>query len=168
MPVDNNSIVLLGDSQTQFFEVPRYYKNKNIRNRGVSGDRTDQVLDRLGEITFGKPKKIFIEIGVNDLLQGISVEITFKNINLIISGIEKDSPETKIYVQNILPTEEHLQFFSQNGVLVLPLIKILNEQILALCIMKNITHINLFDGFYLNNGLNPRYDCGDGLHLNHK
>ena len=168
LPIDSSSIVLLGDSQTQFFEVLRYFKNREIKNRGVSGERTDQVLARLNEVLNGKPKKIFIEIGVNDLLQGVSVDTTFQHIDRIVTKIKVDSPATKIYLQNILPTRGDLHFFSQSGVHVLPLIKLLNEKIQILCSEKNITFIDLFAGFYVDNGLNPAYDCGDGLHLNHK
>lgn len=168
MPIDSHSIVLLGDSQTQFFEAARYFHNTNVRNRGISGDRTDQVLNRLENITTGKPEKIFIEIGVNDLLQGISADTTCKYISLIIEKIEKSSPATAIYLQNILPTANDLQLFAQNGVRVLPLIKKLNEKIERLAIQKSVNYVNLFDNFYLDNGLNPVYDCGDGLHLNHR
>jgi lysophospholipase L1-like esterase len=168
LPIDSNSIILLGDSQTQFFEVRRYFKNRDIKNRGVSGERADQVFSRLNEVVDGKPKKIFIEIGVNDLLQGVSVDTTFQHIERIATKIKADSPATTIYLQNILPTREDLQFFSENGVRVLPLIKLLNEKIQHLCMEKNITYIDLFNSFYMDKGLNQQYDCGDGLHLNHK
>ena len=40
---------------------------ENVRNRGISGDVTDGVLLRLGELIKYKPTSIFIMIGINDL-----------------------------------------------------------------------------------------------------
>ena len=56
-----NSITEGGKNWSEKFNIP------NIRNRGIGGDVTDGVLERLGEIIFFKPKAVFILIGINDL-----------------------------------------------------------------------------------------------------
>jgi membrane-associated phospholipid phosphatase len=85
-------------SHTQNFDITEFLNDLNIKNRGIIGDRTDQVLDGLDDITRYKPKKIFIEIGINDLLQGISVDSTFKNTKQIISTIRQKSRFVDEYI----------------------------------------------------------------------
>jgi lysophospholipase L1-like esterase len=150
-PIDSNSIVFLGSSLTEGFDLSLFFNNNNFRNRGIGGDRTDQVLKRLFEVTQGKPKKIFLEIGVNDLFQGISIDSIFFNIKNIVSIIQKSTPKTKIYIYSIFPTQE------------------LNEKILILnkyCNEGEIVYLNFYKILYLNKGLNPLYSTGDGVHLN--
>ena len=53
-----NSITEGGKNWSEKFNIP------NIRNRGISGDVTDGVLERLDEIIFFKPKAVFILIGI--------------------------------------------------------------------------------------------------------
>jgi lysophospholipase L1-like esterase len=153
-PLPSNSIVFFGDSQTEFFDLPEFFKNNLIINRGIASDRTDQLLSRIDQITNGKPKKVFFQAGVNDLCSNISVDSCFLNFKKIILSIKKKSPTTKIYYQNIFPFE-----------FVLSKIIKLNTLTESFCKENNIVYIDLFSEFCKNNRLNPDYDCGDGLHL---
>jgi lysophospholipase L1-like esterase len=164
-PTDSNSIVFLGDSQTEFFDLPEFFNNKNIINRGIARDRTSQILDRLNQITKGHPKKIFLQVGINDLSLNkeaninstISVEKSFANIKQILNQIHQESPSTKIYYQNTFP-------FSY----VIDEVKELNNKTASLCKENKIIFIDLFTDFLEENNLKHEYDCGDGLHLNGK
>lgn len=66
LPNESNEIIFLGDSITDRCEWFELLSNPNVKNRGLSGDKTSGVLDRLSEITESKPFKVFIMIGVND------------------------------------------------------------------------------------------------------
>ena len=46
----------------------------------------------------GKPAKIFIPIGINDISRGIEVEIIVQNMKQIVEKIQNESPKTKIYI----------------------------------------------------------------------
>jgi lysophospholipase L1-like esterase len=62
------SIVFLGDSITDFFRVNEFFPGVYVINRGISGDTTDGVLNRLAESVYElSPSKIFLMIGTNDL-----------------------------------------------------------------------------------------------------
>ncbi len=79
-----------------------------MKNRGISGDVTAGVLNRLAEIYYYKPKKVFIKIGINDLFHNeLTPEYIANNIKLIVDKIHLESPQTKIYVQTILPTAKN-------------------------------------------------------------
>ena len=87
LPKDSNSIIFLGNSLTQHFELVELFHNMNIKNRGINGDIIEGVLNRLTPIIETQPKKLFIEIGINDLGNGISkdrVIINYKRLYFII------------------------------------------------------------------------------------
>ena len=79
LPKDSNSIIFLGNSLTQNFELVELFKNINIKNRGINGDIIVGVLNRLKPIIQTQPKKIFIEIGINDHGAGISKDSVIIN-----------------------------------------------------------------------------------------
>lgn len=161
-PIDTNSIVFLGNSLIQNFDVIEFFQNLNIKNRGIGGDITAGVLHRLNDIIKGKPKKVFIEIGINDLLHNISVDSVTNNIKSILDSIHIKSAKTTIYIQSLLPCNWNIYKTDSS---VSPSIIKLNENIKLVCKDK-FQYINLYDRLQLDNKLNPDYDCGDHLHLN--
>jgi lysophospholipase L1-like esterase len=164
LPIDSNSIVFVGNSLTQNFNVTEFFKNEDVKNRGIGGDVTQGVLDRLDEIVQGKPKKIFLEIGINDILDGISIDTASNNIDKIITEIQKGSPKTVIYIQSVLPCNYNYRDPSDKNMLAS--IINLNKVIENICVNRNIKYINLYSHFLNNDGLDVRYDSGDYLHLN--
>ncbi|MBU3744488.1 MAG: beta-N-acetylhexosaminidase, partial [Sediminibacterium sp.] len=82
-----------------------------ILNRGISGDYSAGVLNRLPEIYNRKPDKVFLLIGVNDLTRNISPDSIFRNISLIAALIHQHSPKTTVYVQSIFPVNEKMGKF---------------------------------------------------------
>lgn len=112
-PLNFGDIVFIGNSITeQGGNWAEKVGIKNVKNRGIAGDVTDGVLNRLDEITHFKPKSVFLLIGINDLFnlhyqkQITSTEYVAKNIIKITEIIHQKSPKTKIYLQTILPTAE--------------------------------------------------------------
>lgn len=105
-PLSFGDIVFVGNSLTEFAgNWGKRLNNPKIRNRGISGDITDGVLNRLGEIYYYKPTSIFLKVGINDLFNdNVTSEYVGNNILKIVENIKKYSPKTAIYVQTILPT----------------------------------------------------------------
>lgn len=111
-PLQDGDIVFLGNSITQNGGAwSAKFGRSDVKNRGISGDVTDGILARLGEICHAKPKAVFLLIGINDIYNwhnewGIpSPEYVGENIPKITKAIHKGSPRTKIYVQTVLPTD---------------------------------------------------------------
>ena len=73
------------------------FPRKRVKNRGISGDTSEGVYDRLDALVKGKPAKIFILIGINDISRGIEVETIVQNMKRIVEKIQNESPKTKIY-----------------------------------------------------------------------
>lgn len=97
-------IVFVGDSITEQFKVDEYFLDKNVINRGVSGNYTYEVLERLDTIISHKPHMIVLCIGTNDMSRkDISVETAFENINTIITRLQEEVPSTKIILHCLYP-----------------------------------------------------------------
>ena len=75
--------IMLGDSITDEAQWDELLNSDTIQNRGISGDTTDGVIDRLNPI--GKNiEKVFIMIGVNDIMRGKPVDEVYLNYLKII------------------------------------------------------------------------------------
>ena len=107
-----NDIVFIGNSITNGAEWSELFDNKNVKNRGISGDICMGVYDRMDVITKGMPAKIFLLIGVNDIGRGASSDSVVVGIDRIIDKIQIDSPTTEIYLQSILPLNDSFDMFN--------------------------------------------------------
>ena len=163
LPNTEHEIIFLGNSITDQGEWFELFENPNIKNRGIGGDVTDGILERLDEVVESKPDKVFIMIGTNDLSFGKSVDYIIENYNKIIDGISGKSPDTKIYVESVLPTDDAIHYTRKNSEIMQ-----INERLEELARIKNCIYIDLFSHFATpGNKLNPGYSL-DGLHLNGK
>lgn len=163
LPSSTNTIFFLGDSLTNGCEWNELLANPKIKNRGINGDTTEGVLNRLNQLTKSKPQKIFIMIGINDLFNNIESAKILENYQKIITTIKTDSPKTKIYIQSILPMNFELDknkrpINNQN-------ILDLNNNLKNLSNNSTVFYIDLYPAFLDSSGqLNPQYTL-DGLHL---
>lgn len=163
LPDTRGEILLIGDSITDGGEWSELLNNRKVKNRGISGDVTQGVLDRLAEITKGRPRKVFLMIGVNDLARGIPAATVTANIFRIVERIRQASPGTKIYVQSILPVNDQFSKFG-NHVNKGDEIRTINRQLQEKA-GKGYEYIDLYSGFATEEGrLKPEY-TNDGLHL---
>ena len=83
-----NKIVFLGNSITKGGgDWGQRFNSSNIVNRGISGDYTEGILNRLNEIIFYKPIAVFILIGVNEFFKdntnNLEVNPTYVANNII-------------------------------------------------------------------------------------
>ena len=100
LPNTKGEIIFLGNSITDYCEWSELFQNSKIKNRGISGDVTDGVLERLDEVTESKPSKIFLMIGINDLSRGKSEEYIFNNQELLGDVYEFDPHKNNLLRNN--------------------------------------------------------------------
>jgi lysophospholipase L1-like esterase len=158
-PIDSTDIVFVGDSHTQRFDTQEFFNNPHIKNRGIEGENAIGLLQRLPQIMAGHPKKIFVETGCNDLKLNSPVDTVIENINNIITYIKKESPKTKIYINTILPSAITYNYINKYS-------ELANKAIYKISKQENCTLIDVHSDFAQNGKLNPKYDNGDGVHLN--
>ena len=163
-PNSPTDIIFLGNSITANTDWAELLGMPHIKNRGISGDITFGVLDRLDEVIEGKPAKVFILIGINDISRNIPDDLILRNYKKIVSRIKTGSPGTKIYFQTLLPTNNTFDKF-KNHYNKEPHILWLNKQLKELAEKERISLIDIYPHFLnLDKQMDERYTV-DGLHL---
>lgn len=103
LPIKSTDIVFLGNSITDGGEFNELFDMNNIKNRGIRSDLITGVEKRIGQITVGKPKKIFLLIGINDISHGLSITQLTERYDRLVKRIRTESPETELYLQSVMP-----------------------------------------------------------------
>lgn len=164
LAITSKDIVFIGNSITNGAEWNELFPRKRVKNRGISGDTSEGVYDRLDAVIKGKPAKIFILIGINDISREIKVETIVWNMKRIVEKIQNESPKTKIYIQSILPVNPDFEMFK--GHMKPELIKQINQCYQKISQEYKVNYIDLYPHF-LEEGtdkMNKNY-TNDGLHL---
>ena len=164
LSITSKDIVFIGNSITNGAEWNELFPQKRVKNRGISGDTSEGVFDRLDAVVKGKPAKIFILIGVNDISREIKVETIVLNMKRIVEKIQKESPKTKIYIQSILPVNPDFEMFK--GHMKPELIKEINQFYQNIAQEYKVNYIDLYS-YFLEDGtdkMNKKY-TNDRLHL---
>ena len=167
--ITSKDIVMLGNSLTEGGgDWGKRLGKDNVINRGISGDEVMGVYDRLHQILPGKPAKLFLLIGVNDISHDLSTDSIVYRIDQTLTRIQKESPETKVYLQSLLPIDESFKRYKRltNKTYQIPEI---NARLEVLAKEKKITFINLYP-LFTEKGTNVlrKELTNDGLHLNDK
>lgn len=167
-PVVKGSIVMIGNSMIEHGEWRKLLRDSTVINRGIGGDNTFGVLERLDDVLVLEPSKIIMEIGINDVSQGIPVDVIAANIVSIVRRIHEVLPNTRIAVVSLLPTNddvrnEYPDAYGKNHLSAE--VNVLIKQVAA----ADFEFINLSDVLSDNAGqLDRKYAMPDGLHLNEK
>jgi len=158
-PIFKSDTVFLGDSLTESFDLNRYFPGKNLKNRGLSGDTTMQVIFRIEEIVKAEPEHIFLMIGINDLFHGSGPEHLTGEIERITNLLARPD---HLSIQNILPVNETFMVMEFN---LNTKIYRTNDLIKNHCKEKGIRYIDLHTDFLDNSGQMDRRYTYDGAHL---
>ena len=156
LPVEPRDIVFLGDSITAGGAWSELFPGIPTKNRGIGGDRTQDILDRMHHVTRGQPAKIFLKIGTNDLMALVPKEVIVANVTTILERIRIDSPGTRVYLQSVLPRD----------VLLTPAVRDLNETLRGVAAATEVSWIDIFPLFLDQDDGSIRDDySNDDLHL---
>lgn len=165
LPLHSSDIVFVGNSITDGCEWAELFQNRHVKNRGISGDRSDWLLGRLDSILTAHPKKLFLMIGTNDLAAGRTPDEIVRDVERLIDRFQRESKWTKIYVQSILPvngegfTKYHSHY--EHAHLIVPT----NKRLEALCHQKGVTYLDVWGALADDEGRLDRRYTNDGLHL---
>ncbi len=156
-PVNSDDVVFIGDSLTDGCQWRELFPDVSIKNRGINGDTTAGVLKRLPEILANKPAAIFLLIGTNDLpwYEYRPDSDIIMDYRQILQLCRRDSPDTRIYIQSLLPRGPYYSKRIQN----------LNRQLNSLAEVFHCTYIDLFPHFTGRDGGLDHKITNDRLHL---
>lgn len=153
---DKYETMMLGDSITDEGLWDELLENNKVQNRGISGDTTSGVLDRLDSIN-KSIKQVFIMIGVNDIMRGKEVDEIYTNYLKIIKTFKDKN--IKVYIQSTLFIgEKRMENFN-------PKVEELNKRLEKYANENQITFINLNPIFAPQKVLKKEF-TSDDLHLN--
>lgn len=151
-------IMMIGDSITDRGLWNELLKRNDIVNRGISGDTTDGLLNRIAINNKGL-KKVFIMIGINDLLREKSVEDVYRNYIKILEYY-KSNRVTPIVESTLYVQDESVSQTNQK-------VKNLNNQLKEYTYKNKIIFIDLNEKLSPNGYLDSQY-TNDRVHLNGK
>lgn len=83
----NAPIVMLGDSRIEEGPWTELFGNPKISNRGISGDTVEGVAGRLIQALPSDAQLCILQIGFNDILQGVAPEIVARSYKVLIDVI---------------------------------------------------------------------------------
>lgn len=73
----------------------------DIINAGLSGDTSAGGLNRI-DYWLSKPISVFIlELGINDIIRGVSPQVTLRNLQAIIDKVKLKYPDAKLVVMGM-------------------------------------------------------------------
>ena len=135
-----------------------------VKNRGIGGETTASLLERLDAVIDGRPHKVFLLTGANDLSADVPVAQVIRNLRKVLDRLRAESPKTEVYVISILPVN---QTFPKGPVHDNATIRDTNRQLKDL--VKDFNHVTFVDASSALSDAegNLRKELSvDGLHLN--
>lgn len=161
LPNPKGEICFLGDSITDGGNWTELIGDLRVTNRGISSDTCWGIIQRLDEVTEGKPAKIFLMIGTNDLDRNKTIPEVRDKIGEIIDTVKRDSPSTTIYLQSILPVIDKTWGSRNNKT-----IDAMNVELVKLAAAKKVVYVDLNSHFKDDTGALRHDLTEEGLHLN--
>ncbi len=161
--------ILTGDSLSLWFPPQLLPEDRNWLNQAISGESSDGLLKRLDLFDRTQPEVIFVMIGINDLIRGVSDQVILKNQRRIMTYLRKTHPQAQIVVQSILPHgDEAATWEGREKLLKIPNSRIrqLNQQLQKTATKVGVKYLDLYPLFTNQQGNLRSEFTTDGLHLN--
>lgn len=159
MPKDTGTIVFVGNSLTEGCEWSELL-DRPVKNRGIAGEITSGLLERLPSIIALQPARLFMMTGVNDLIFVKPKELLV-NYRKILDQLQRECPNTEVFVQSILPVNNKVR---QNGISNEDILQA-NQTIVKMAEERGMTYINLHTLLCDESGRLASKYTYDGIHL---
>lgn len=169
-------IVFSGSSLCEQFPILELIQSQNLNltvyNRGIGGFVIDDLWEHRDVCIFDlKPRKLFLNIGSNDIGEGIDTHGLLRKYGHLLEEILTRIPEAQIYVLAYYPANT-THTFRQYGVYresvqnrTKERIREMNEALRLLAEKKGACFLDVNRGLTDEHGqLKPEY-CVDGIHM---
>jgi lysophospholipase L1-like esterase len=149
-------IAFIGDSITSSGRWSEFFPNIKVVNRGIGGDKSSDILNRLDSILSTQPTKAYIMVGLNDISHDVSVYDILENYSLIVDSLLDANIE--VTIQSTIQCE-----LSVCGIERIKSINKLNKILVELAYKKKVSFLSLGE-LSEQDGLKSKYTT-DGSHL---
>jgi lysophospholipase L1-like esterase len=158
-------IVMLGDSLTAGGgSWSRLRPGAVVYNLGVPADTTMGVWARLSEVVARKPDYIFLQVGINELGQGLKIKEIVAGHERIWSELREKLPEAKVFVCSLIPIRESRLSYRPHRLRNVNIMAI-NRQLAQAAEKAGLQFINLYLPLLGPDGELPDNLTFDGVHL---
>ena len=151
-------IVMLGDSITAWGDWSELLSRWDVANRGVGGDTTVGIINRLSDIYELNPEICFMMVGINDLRIGLSVSKVFMNYTEILKELKNKG------ITPIIQSTLYLSETSPNWSLINNKVDDLNKMLKEYAFKEGIMFIDVNNELSRGGALDSIY-TPDGVHL---
>ncbi|MGD1905932.1 MAG: GDSL-type esterase/lipase family protein [Leptolyngbyaceae cyanobacterium] len=163
--------VLLGDSISLWFPPHLMPGRRTWLNQAISGERSDGLYQRLPLLDDAPIETVFLMVGINDLLGGVSEDQLVQNIQETVQYLRQHHPEADIVVQSILPHgAEQATWEGRDRLLELPngRIQSVNNALAKVAAEAGVDYLDLYPLFANGEGALRADLSTDGLHLSER
>ena len=164
--------LLAGDSISLWFPVDLLPYQQSWLNQGISGETAQGLQKRLEDWQILEPQRIFLMIGINDLLKGESAEVVVETNQRIVEQLQLTHPTAEIILQSILPhSGDRATWEGREKLRNAPIetIQAVNQELAAIAqssTQDSVQYLDLYPLFSDQKGLLRSDLTTDGLHLN--
>ena len=152
--IDEDSVVLLGDSITEEGDWERLLPGRPVVNQGHSAFTSEQLIPVAAEVVRGRPRMVVVLAGTNDIRDGHGPEWTVVHLGGLLDELAAGSPETTVVLQTLLPRAD-----APTEVVAT------NDALVELARDRGVTLIDLHPHFDDGTGALRPAETRDGLHL---
>jgi lysophospholipase L1-like esterase len=154
-------VLFIGDSITEGLQIYNTLPGAMIQAyRGLSSYK---LAEELTLIEAKKPDRIFLLIGLNDIMGIEENEPFFENYRAFIRAVHDILPETKVFVQSIFPISREVE--QENHNISRVLIDSFNRRLAVMAEEEKATYIDVATTFKDEEGYLLAEFTSDGIHL---
>jgi lysophospholipase L1-like esterase len=166
---NENRVVFLGDSITDYWKLSDYFPGKPYINRGIDGQTTPEMLVRFRQDVIAlHPKVLVVLAGTNDIA-GVTGRTSNEDIEANYASMAELARAHRIQVvfASILPANNYTHDAGENFAL-RPRDRILalNKWLKDYCATNRLVYLDYFSALVDEQGMLKRALADDGLHPN--
>lgn len=113
LPIKPGAVILVGDSQVEQAEWSELLGPQPggavVLNRGIVGDQIEGVRSRLPEILRHQPSKVFLCVGVNDLLLDRSYQDIEHGYRDAVRKLRNENRSGQLFLTSVLPVNNNIK-----------------------------------------------------------
>lgn len=149
------SLLFLGDSLIAGGDWAAWFPEHEAINRGIPGETTDALLNRIDAVLAEHPDAIVLLSGSNDLAQRLGVEHVVRNLEYALVAIRRDLPSVRMLLLSILPRSSEFAGAIRDA----------NRHLRQFAPSVNAQYLDLWPALSSADALAPEFS-DDGVHLN--
>jgi lysophospholipase L1-like esterase len=166
---DKPRVVFLGDSITDGWRLNEYFPDRDVINRGISGQITGQMLGRMeSDVIKLKPAVMLVLGGTNDIARGVPVSTIEDNLTAMADLA--DFHQIKLILASVLPVSDYHKDVNPNYEMTRArppaTIRALNDWIKTFCARRDFTYLDYYSQMVDADGYLRSDIADDGLHPN--